>query len=178
MQKLTYRHLQVGKVYNRVYTGPNEAYAAINGKETFRVISVEPNLVCQILFDQFGSPMEKEITGGHITFPVPEKAFEEFDIFTAPDRNDWFIKSAIMTVADALEQGFITMDMAKQSALHVTCYNWGDAFYMSCQVDESRRPKQNPYLQTVFFVWKSHKEMEDDLLENKVATRVKSKAES
>ena len=175
MSKLTHNDLQVGRVYNRVYKGSIKEYAAINDKETFRVIRLKPQLVCQILFDQFGSPMDKEITGGHITFPSPEKAFEKFDIFETPDQKDWFIKSAIMKVSDALKNRLISMSMAKQAALHVISYNFGDAFYMSCQVDEARRPKENPYLQTVFFVWKSYKEMEDDLLENKVMTLVKAK---
>lgn len=178
MNKLTHKDFKVGRVYNRVYTGPNLAYAAINGKETFRVISLKPQLVCQILFDQFGNPMDKEIKGNHITFPSPEKAFKKFDIFESPDQKDWFIKSTIMKVFDALDQDLISMKMAKQAALHVTSYNFGEAFYMSCGIDDDRRPKGNPYLQTVFFVWNSYKKMEDELLNNKVVSLVKSKAKA
>jgi len=158
----SYKDLQVGKIYNRVYTGDNEAYARINGKKTFAVISISPEFKIQTLFDQFGSIFSNELRSKEITISDLEKAFAEYEFYEVENSNEYFVKSQFMTLQEALEQDLITFTEIKEKtdSRNITSINFGKGWYIKFHVEG--RSKTNIYLQTVFVKWTSREKMESD----------------
>lgn len=106
-----------GGVYNIVYTGPNEAYARINGKRTIRVIRVgQGTLKYIVLHDQFGRPdPETCTTNGLLHTSNLESAFKEDEIYEAPNPDDWFVKSLLFKgLEEAVAAGVLSEEMIKE----------------------------------------------------------------
>lgn len=164
MRKLaSYKEFEKGKIYNRVYVGENKAYANINGKQTFIVVDLEPELVVQTLFAQFGSVQSDRLTSNEITFGSPEITFNGYELYEVENEKEWFKKSQIMTLDEAVSAGFITPDDIRRRAKHFIAI-WldpGNGYYNSYPV--GGKSKTNPYLQMVYFKWNSIEEMESDL---------------
>lgn len=161
MKKIdSYKDLEVGKVYNKVYKGSNKAHAKISGKQTIRIIQTTPNLLVEILFDELGSIFSDELANGPVTHLCPEVSFKEYDLFEIEDESEYFIKAQRMTLQEAFDANLITLDEIRKSN-HKVIAVWHEApkensFYYKFDVEG--RLKENPYLQSVFVEWDSYKE--------------------
>lgn len=170
--KISLSDLKVGGIYNRVYTGPNEAYAKINGKETFLVLKKNPELKACILFDQFGNVLTDDLRSNEITFPCPERAFKEFDIFRPEGEAEWFKKSIkFSSIKEAVEIGFITNDDVKELAksslsfqvfIPILLRNNTTKVYCSFSV-EGKTGSQ--FLQRVYILWNSWEDLKKEFKE-------------
>jgi hypothetical protein len=168
MKKLTsYLDLQVGNIYNSVYTGPNNEYAAVNGKQTFKVIELEPYLKMRVLFDKQGSVYRNDLSV-KVTTTRPDITFAECDLFETEDKSQWFKKSAKVTsIAKALEANLITLNHIhgrmipeREISQIINGNNRFKGFYFCIEVQGT---KDNPYLQRVILVWKKREEMSAEL---------------
>jgi len=160
----SYQELESGKIYNRIYVGDNEAYAKINGKETFVVIATSPELVTRVLFDQFGSPFSEELTSNETIFGNPGRAFADFELYEAENRSDWFIKSQYMKLDQAIKENLVTIDEVRQGIVSSPPQSLErKSFY--CRYPVEGRSKNNPYLQAVLIKWDSREEMKKDFAE-------------
>ena len=169
MRKVSsYRELEVGKIYNRVYVGPNKAYAKINGRQTFEVTATEPVFQYQILRDKFGDCASEEIRSGVITSSRPDLLFKEVELFEVDDKSEWFIKSEITTLKAALDEGLITIEdikgksSSKEHTSRAGCKS-GPAFYTQFGVEG--KSSDNPLLQTIYICWMSYEELEEGFAE-------------
>lgn len=156
----SWKQLRVGGVYSRVYVGPNEAYARVNGKETFRVLKTKPSLEVQILFEQFGSLFSNEITSDIVTFSSPEKAFEEFEIFEPYTESQWFVKSTMVTtIEEGINRGLLLIDEVRDrtfTSREFTVYWWGEKLSSRPSLSFSREGiSGNQYFQRTFVLWDS-----------------------
>jgi len=160
LKKLSsHKQFAVGKVYNRVYVGDNDAYAKINGKETFIVIATSPELQTQTLFDQFGSAFSDELRGGVVTFGSPEVAFADFEIYEVEDKSEWFIKSRYMTCKEALESGLLfPSEIRSKPSSHWS----GSKTFQVCTYNVEDRCSDNPFLQCIVVKWESYAAMKSD----------------
>ena len=170
MKKLTGpAQLRKGRIYNRVYVGNNQAYAKINGKETFLVLQTKPNLQVVELFDQFGSPYEKNIPSSVITYEMPEVAFKDFEIFEPTKESEWFKKSVVVkSLVTALKRKYVTLGGLKKLAdWHGMCpfvASMGRNMKLvgvHCHFCVEGKTK-DLLLQTVFVVWKDWSRMQAD----------------
>ncbi|TSC52333.1 MAG: hypothetical protein LiPW41_544 [Parcubacteria group bacterium LiPW_41] len=170
--KISLSDLKVGGIYNRVYNGPNEAYAKINGKETFLVLHKKPELKACILFDQFGNVLAEDLRSNEITFPCPELAFEEFDIFRPEGEAEWFKKSIkFSSIKEAVEIGFINggdvEQLAKVSLSHqvfipILLRNNTTKVYCGFSV-EGKTSSQ--FLQRIYILWDSWEDLKKEFKE-------------
>ncbi len=162
MKKLqSWKDLKKGGVYNQVYVGDNEAYAKVNGKQTFIVIETTPALKTETLFDEFGSVYSDELRSPTATYPKdPELAFKDVELFEPKDKSEWFIKSVkITSLAAALKANLIKMEDIKDSRMRSS---WFTPFfgpkrellgvYHSFSIEGTL---ENPLLQSVFVIWKT-----------------------
>ncbi len=170
--------LRTGHVYNCVYVGDNDAYARINGKETFLVINIKP-LETVELFDQFGDPYTDDIRSTLTTHGSITGAFKECEIFQPSNESEWFRKSVrVNSLADALKQGGITIADIKRKAdwrgqspfvTTIDCNQKLKGIHCSfCVEDKTDRP----LLQTVFVVWQTWVELADDFKKQGIKVRL------
>ena len=165
MKKINgHKQFMVGKVYNIIYIGNNKAYAKINGKRTIIIMATSPILQYQVLFDQFGSVFSDELRSGTITSRAPERAFAECELYEVDDKNEWFIKSQLMTTQEALDENLITLDDIKKGPKSRSVVSIPGGFYITYSVEG--RSAKNPYLQCVFVKWGSYEEMETDFIKH------------
>lgn len=151
----SYKDFRKGKIYNRVYVGENQAYAKINGKETFIVLKIRPSLQVQILFDRFGSVNTDDLRSGIVTFDCPEKAFAEFEFFEPENRDEWFIKSAKLgSLAEAIKAGFIKREQIENLKMNAKELVFFHNIGVYRQFSVNGVP-ENPYLQNVYVLWKT-----------------------
>ncbi len=177
--KIGLNDLKVGGIYNRVYTGPNEAYAKINGKETFLVSEITPTLKAFILFDQFGNVTANDLRSNEITFPCPELAFEEFDIFRPEGEAEWFKKSIkFSSLKEATDVGFISqgdvkelvrLSFVRQVFIPILCWNNKTKVYCSFSV-EGKTGSQ--FLQRVYVLWNSWEDLKKEFKEMNVKVKL------
>ena len=178
MKKLnSYTEFQSGRVYNRVYTGPNMAYAHINGKETFLVLETTPLQTVE-LFGQFGDPHTDDIRGETVTYDVPEIAFKEFELFQPADASEWLKKSVKVTsLGAAVEQELITREDITQMGEHGSTSPFMPTFGrdmklkgIQCHFQVEDRTK-HPLLQAVFVVWQDWETLKADFKKFGVTVR-------
>lgn len=169
---VSHKDLQVGKIYSKVYTGGNEAYARINGKQTFRVIEVSPNLKTVTLHDQFGSGFSKQLTSNEGTYTHPEIAFADYLVYETPDPDDWFIKAVWSTPEEAIKKGLLTSqdfshrvkisrDPWRRGNYGQTSHSPGPGLssFFVVRFDVEGRSAAHPYLQSLVMRWDSMAEM-------------------
>ena len=154
----------VGRIYNSIYIGSNDAYAKINGRQTIIIVTaMSSKLQYQVLFDQFGSVFSDELRSGVITSSAPERAFAECELYEIDNKSEWFVKSQFMTLQEALNENLITLDEIKKSPKSGRVVSISpDGFYTSYSVEG--KSEKNPYLQRLYVKWSSYKEMEDDFV--------------
>jgi hypothetical protein len=170
VQKLSsFKEFQAGRIYNRVYTGSNDAYGRVNGKETFIVIQTEPILQTQTLFDQYGSVTTDDLRqNGPTTFQRPDIAFTEYDLFEPSDKSEWFIKSVrVGSLREALDANLLDRSAFENKQFRGDRYvshsgrnfeHLGFSMHFSVEGGPN-----NPYLQTVYVLWKTYNLMKEDL---------------
>ena len=162
----SYMEFEVGKVYNRVYVGENEAYAKVNGKITFIVTEVDPILTVDELFGQFGNPLTDDIRRSGIFFKCPKIALADFELSEPTNKSEWFIKSEKKGSVDEIIRAGIPRDLLCNTRIasgrFVPCFGRGSEmrgvyrhFSLEGRVD-------NPYLQSVFGVWRNWEELHRD----------------
>jgi hypothetical protein len=161
--------MEVGKVYNLVYVGDNEAYAKINGKRTILVTATTPELRYVQLYDQFGFPRFDDVRGNPTHVSNLELAFKEDEISEPADESEWFKHSIkVSSLGEALEQELITLDDIKNLPVRsnrnpfVGCAGEKGAYigtYTSFHVEGRTK---HPYLQNVYVWWNSWDEMVED----------------
>lgn len=167
MKKLdSFTQLVIGGIYNRVYTGPSEAYRRINGKETFQVVQTDPVLGIETLYDQFGSAHTEELRLRQITIPCPEKAFEEFELYECEDSSEWFRKSVrVSSLDEALQNGLPISEIQGKNFRNtnfVAMWGHGQKFFgltLSFNVEDKT---SQPLLQAIVILWKTWDEMYAD----------------
>ncbi|MES2985873.1 MAG: hypothetical protein V4686_01965 [Patescibacteria group bacterium] len=170
MKKIeNYTQFKVGGIYNRVYIGPNEAYAKINGKETFIVTSLTP-LEAQVLYAQNGSLHTSEIRGGKTTFTDPDYAFKNFDLFEPEGEDEWFKKSARCTsISEAIKKNLLTPEQVKQTSIREgnIVSHWGHQGFEFHSYGFNVEPTTEfPYLQRVYICWKDRDTAKIDAVAN------------
>lgn len=163
----SWKDIVVGRVYNRVYVGPNEAYAKINGKETFRVVATSPQLEVQVLFSQFGSLFSEEFESNMITFGYPDIAFKEFELYEPADESEWFKKSVrCSSIGEALERGLLTAEDVSNKCFDtgrfIPCHSGVEFLGVYGRFSVEGKTKF-PVLQAVFVHWKDWKELRAEL---------------
>lgn len=170
---LNWNDLQVGKTYNRVYTGSHTAYGACNGKTTFRVVEkTKDKLVTETLFDQFGSATDPEIRSNETTYSVPQNVIgTEYMVTECTDPKEYFIHSQAMYLSEAVKADLVNAedlkaifkdksgDFARRNP--IVSSDWGKAFYFSLSAKTS---KEFPYLQRIFCVYKKMAELKADVV--------------
>lgn len=175
MKKLiNYTWLDKGKIYNRVYVGSNDAYARINGKETFLVLKTEPVLAVQVLYDQFGSPYSEDLRGGVVTFTSPKIAFKEFELFEPENESEWFKKSTrVNCLQEAIDRKLIPESLVAHKRINsngfVPTTSGAGMIGVHWHISVEDKTDQ-PLLQTVYVVWKNWEELRADF--QKFGTKV------
>jgi len=156
----SYKDFLVGKVYNSVYVGENEAYARVNGKETFVVIAIKPSLQIKTLFDRNGNVCTDDLCGNTVTFICPGKALKECEFFETENESEWFKKSVkVKSLAEAIKIGAKLDEFENQSMEWKSFVSFGNALYYYFSIEGT---SENPYLQTIFVFWETHEAASQD----------------
>lgn len=161
------KDLEIGKTYNAIYQGDNHAYGKVNGKRTIRVVDLSP-IKYKELYYQYGSMFEEELSGGIVT--CGSRSFENDELTEAPDKKDWFIKIAKMTLTEAVSKDFVTIETLKrifmnQSARYIrkspiTCHNnLGPGYTFTIENPDPN----NPYLQSIAVLWENSEKMKEEV---------------
>jgi hypothetical protein len=167
-QIINWQDLEIGKTYNRVYIGPNKAYAERNGKTTFRVVSKTTNeLRTRDLFDPHPMVLDPELKHNEIRYSAPENFIgTQYVVTECDDPTKWFIKSQVMTVQTALQSGAVKLDTLKKhftacaGCQPIMSYNFGEHFYFNL---EAQPTEQFPYLETVYFIYEKMDALKADV---------------
>ena len=168
-ETLDHTDLKAGRIYNREYTGENEAYKKSNGKTTFEVISVGEKLVIRELYSFSGYAIDKQHKSNRITFSVPEAICKEYIIYECSDPEKWFIHKKAMTLQEAIESKAIIVkdlekifcDQSKDSEKkdHVTYYENGKRY-----LEMLAKPTEKyPYLSMVIFLFENTEDLKSQV---------------
>ncbi len=171
-QFLNYKDLKVGHIYNKEYTGKNEAYKKCNGKTTFKVISTGKKYEIKELYSFCGDVYSKYLERGPITFSSPINICKGYNVYECPDPKKWFIHKKIMTLKKAIKENLITVETIKDVFKNqsgnfiredpVTYYSDKGQRYFELLTEpymNDVQHKKYPYLNSVAFLFKSTEEL-------------------